>query len=141
MWDEKNKKSGLSKGRNKLVEWFIRNGGSSSFKKERKYEKIIREGVEFYSNGDFYEDPPYYIAPSQMRCLWHGLRLAFGLAWPRLALAMLGRGLLWPCLVEAATWGGFGVLLSLAGGSSHNSQNEKKEEKGPQRNMSDRGTH
>ncbi|XP_043714348.1 junctophilin-3-like [Telopea speciosissima] len=54
-WDEKNRKLGLSKGRNESVEWFIGNGGSSSFKKERKDEKIIREGVEFYSNGDFYE--------------------------------------------------------------------------------------
>ncbi|KAJ4966094.1 hypothetical protein NE237_017943 [Protea cynaroides] len=50
-WGEMNKKLGLSKSRNESVEWFIGNGGSSSFKKE----KVIREGVEVYGNGDFYE--------------------------------------------------------------------------------------
>ncbi|XP_042509456.1 phosphatidylinositol 4-phosphate 5-kinase 5-like [Macadamia integrifolia] len=50
-WDVKNKKLEISKRRHESVEWFIGNGGSSSFKKE----KIVREGLEFYSNGDFYE--------------------------------------------------------------------------------------
>nr|DAD39598.1 TPA_asm: hypothetical protein HUJ06_013921 [Nelumbo nucifera] len=55
LWDEKNKRLGLSKTGGDSVEWFIGGEGSSSFKKERKDKKIIREGVEFYSNGDFYE--------------------------------------------------------------------------------------
>ncbi|KAL5704278.1 hypothetical protein ACHQM5_022728 [Ranunculus cassubicifolius] len=56
LWDERNRRVGFSKiGSNgESVQWFIgsngERGSSSSFK-----EKIIKEGVEFYSNGDFYE--------------------------------------------------------------------------------------
>ncbi|PIA47330.1 hypothetical protein AQUCO_01400178v1 [Aquilegia coerulea] len=56
LWYERNRRVGLSKSGGESVQWFIGNGGnSSSFKKDRKEEKIIKEGVEFYSNGDFYE--------------------------------------------------------------------------------------
>ncbi|XP_057974759.1 uncharacterized protein LOC131162370 isoform X1 [Malania oleifera] len=46
------KKIGFSKTNSKSVQWFI---GESAPRKERKETKIVREGVEFYSNGDFYE--------------------------------------------------------------------------------------
>ncbi|CAK9184549.1 unnamed protein product [Ilex paraguariensis] len=54
--DEYLKRHGFSKNHSKPVQWFI--GESNVAKKERKDRKekrIIREGVEFYSNGDFYE--------------------------------------------------------------------------------------
>ncbi|GFY85339.1 histone H3 K4-specific methyltransferase SET7/9 family protein [Actinidia rufa] len=50
------KKLGFSKNNHKPVQWFI--GESTLAKKDRKNQKekaIVREGVEFYSNGDFYE--------------------------------------------------------------------------------------
>ncbi|KAL5982488.1 hypothetical protein ACLOJK_016561 [Asimina triloba] len=51
-WDDRNRKLRSEKGGS--VEWSIGGGGGSSLlKKERK--KSVREGVEFYSNGDFYE--------------------------------------------------------------------------------------
>ncbi|KAK6939850.1 MORN motif [Dillenia turbinata] len=40
------------KTNSKPVQWFIGDSGSSS---NPKKDKIVREGVEFYSNGDFYE--------------------------------------------------------------------------------------
>ncbi|KAB1205347.1 Phosphatidylinositol 4-phosphate 5-kinase 1 [Morella rubra] len=48
-WDEKAKRLSLSRTNSKPVQWFI---GDPNVEKPRK---IIREGVEFYSNGDFYE--------------------------------------------------------------------------------------
>lgn len=53
LWDENAKRLGLSRSHSKPVQWFI---GEPSVPKARpKSHKIIREGVEFYSNGDFYE--------------------------------------------------------------------------------------
>ena len=52
LWDENVKRVGFSKKNSKPVQWFI---GDSPATKGRKIKKIIREGVEFYSNGDFYE--------------------------------------------------------------------------------------
>lgn len=52
-WDENAKRLSFSKTNNaKPVQWFI---GDSNAQKERRERRIIREGVEFYSNGDFYE--------------------------------------------------------------------------------------
>ncbi|XP_077250089.1 uncharacterized protein LOC143889680 [Tasmannia lanceolata] len=45
------KKLGFQKGDS--VQWFI--GGEDSKREGKNPKKIIREGVEFYSNGDFYE--------------------------------------------------------------------------------------
>uniref|UniRef100_A0A5B6ZII9 Putative phosphatidylinositol 4-phosphate 5-kinase 5 n=1 Tax=Davidia involucrata TaxID=16924 RepID=A0A5B6ZII9_DAVIN len=56
LWDEYNKKLGFSRNNSKPVQWFI--GESTEAKKNRKDRKekqIVLEGVEFYSNGDFYE--------------------------------------------------------------------------------------
>lgn len=56
--DVKNKKLGFSETNSKSVQWYI---GDSAIERDandhklRKETKIIREGVEFYSNGDFYE--------------------------------------------------------------------------------------
>ncbi|XP_068643183.1 uncharacterized protein [Aristolochia californica] len=52
-WEDRSRKrNGLPKGVS--VDWTIGGGGDSlSLKKDRK--KIVREGVEFYSNGDIYE--------------------------------------------------------------------------------------
>lgn len=68
LWDERNRnrKLGFSKSSGESVQWFIGSGGSSSspsnsnysswgFDREQKEKKIIREGVKFYSHGDFYE--------------------------------------------------------------------------------------
>ncbi|KAF8405741.1 hypothetical protein HHK36_007818 [Tetracentron sinense] len=55
LWDQKNRKLGYSKSGSESVQWFIGNGDSLSIKKERREKEIIREGVEFYGNGDFYE--------------------------------------------------------------------------------------
>lgn len=55
-WDEKSKRFRICKthsSNNKPVQWFI--GSDPNPNKTRKEHKIIREGVEFYSNGDFYE--------------------------------------------------------------------------------------
>jgi hypothetical protein len=53
-WDESAKRLGLSRTNSKPVQWFI--GEPSEQKaRQRSNKKIIREGVEFYSNGDFYE--------------------------------------------------------------------------------------
>ncbi|KAI4307293.1 hypothetical protein L6164_030497 [Bauhinia variegata] len=46
------KRLGFSKTNSKPVQWFI---GDSTATRGRKEKKIIREGVEIYSNGDFYE--------------------------------------------------------------------------------------
>ncbi|XP_041015993.1 MORN repeat-containing protein 1-like [Juglans microcarpa x Juglans regia] len=50
--DESAKRLGLSRTNSKPVQWFI---GDPNVPKARGSKKIIREGVEFYSNGDFYE--------------------------------------------------------------------------------------
>lgn len=52
-WDGNMKRLGFSKTQTKPVQWFI--GGSTTTTKKKKTEKSVREGVEFYSNGDFYE--------------------------------------------------------------------------------------
>ncbi|KAF6147693.1 hypothetical protein GIB67_003024, partial [Kingdonia uniflora] len=55
------RKLGFSKngsgGGGESVQWFIGNNGDSrkSLLKEENNKGVIREGVEFYSNGDFYE--------------------------------------------------------------------------------------
>ncbi|KAI4337791.1 hypothetical protein L6164_016166 [Bauhinia variegata] len=51
-WDENVKRLSFSKTNSKPVQWFI---GDSTATRRRKEKKIVREGVEFYSNGDFYE--------------------------------------------------------------------------------------
>eukprot|EP00268_Persea_americana_P012572 TRINITY_DN15344_c0_g1_i1.p1 TRINITY_DN15344_c0_g1~~TRINITY_DN15344_c0_g1_i1.p1 ORF type:complete len:407 (-),score=63.25 TRINITY_DN15344_c0_g1_i1:382-1602(-) len=51
-WEERNRKSRLKRGES--VQWFIGSGGDSLSKKAVK-KTAVREGVEFYSNGDFYE--------------------------------------------------------------------------------------
>ncbi|KAL7265435.1 hypothetical protein ACSBR1_003251 [Camellia fascicularis] len=43
----------FSPNNHKPVQWFI--GESILSKKDQKSKRIVREGVEFYSNGDFYE--------------------------------------------------------------------------------------
>ncbi|KAK7351128.1 hypothetical protein VNO77_10349 [Canavalia gladiata] len=53
-WDENVKRLGFSKAPARPVQWFIGDGGGTAARKTRK-EKVVREGVEFYSNGDFYE--------------------------------------------------------------------------------------
>lgn len=62
MCDEYGKRFGLScftsKTHSKPVQWFIGESNVSKTgqgKEKRGLKKIIREGVEFYSNGDFYE--------------------------------------------------------------------------------------
>ncbi|KZV16573.1 junctophilin-3-like [Dorcoceras hygrometricum] len=44
-----------SKSPSKPVQWFIGEPGIGKVEKKQSMKKIIREGVEFYSNGDFYE--------------------------------------------------------------------------------------
>lgn len=51
-WDDSAKRLGISKSNAKPVQWFI---GDSASKKRHKEKGIVREGVEFYTNGDFYE--------------------------------------------------------------------------------------
>ena len=41
-----------SKNRSKSVQWYI---GDSDTKPEKKTKRLVKEGVQFYSNGDFYE--------------------------------------------------------------------------------------
>ncbi|THG07176.1 hypothetical protein TEA_003698 [Camellia sinensis var. sinensis] len=54
--DEYKKKLGFSKNNPKPVQWFIGESTESiKDKRDGKDKRIIREGVEFYSNGDFYE--------------------------------------------------------------------------------------
>ncbi|CAL5420465.1 unnamed protein product [Camellia sinensis] len=48
------KRLGFSQNNHKPVQWFI--GESILSKKDRKSKRIVREWVEFYSNGDFYEE-------------------------------------------------------------------------------------
>ncbi|KAK6114851.1 hypothetical protein DH2020_007120 [Rehmannia glutinosa] len=65
MCNEHSKRFGLScfpsRTQSKPVQWFIGESDSDKpeknrqGKRERGFKKIIREGVEFYSNGDFYE--------------------------------------------------------------------------------------
>ncbi|KAJ1403280.1 putative MORN repeat-containing protein 1-like [Sesbania bispinosa] len=52
-WDGNVKQFRFSKSPAKPVQWFI--GDSDGKRTKVKKEKIVREGVEFYSNGDFYE--------------------------------------------------------------------------------------
>ncbi|KAJ8762932.1 hypothetical protein K2173_023061 [Erythroxylum novogranatense] len=44
-----------SRTKSKPVQWFIGDSNDDDNKKMLKDKRIIREGVEFYSNGDFYE--------------------------------------------------------------------------------------
>ncbi|KAG6432626.1 hypothetical protein SASPL_104207 [Salvia splendens] len=57
--DEYGKRLGfLSRTHSKPVQWFIGEAESEELeqcREERSSRKIVREGVEFYSNGDFYE--------------------------------------------------------------------------------------
>lgn len=54
LWEENTRRLGFSsKNPSKPVQWFI--GESKPTHKTRKEKRIVREGVEFYSNGDFYE--------------------------------------------------------------------------------------
>ncbi|KAF5746836.1 hypothetical protein HS088_TW06G01011 [Tripterygium wilfordii] len=53
LWEENSKKfRSTSRTNSKTVQWFI---GDSIPRKPSMEKQIIREGVEFYSNGDFYE--------------------------------------------------------------------------------------
>ncbi|XP_022141564.1 MORN repeat-containing protein 1-like [Momordica charantia] len=52
-WDENVRRLGFSTTNAKPVKWFI--GTPNSNFEAKKKSQIIREGVEFYSNGDFYE--------------------------------------------------------------------------------------
>ncbi|KAJ1380261.1 MORN motif [Sesbania bispinosa] len=52
-WDGNVKRFGFSKSPARPVQWFIGDSGGKTTKVKK--EKIVREGVEFYSNGDFYE--------------------------------------------------------------------------------------
>ena len=51
-WEDYAKRLGFSKNNAKPVQWFI---GDSNAKKAPIERQIIREGVKFYNNGDFYE--------------------------------------------------------------------------------------
>ncbi|GAB4844887.1 hypothetical protein Ancab_038278 [Ancistrocladus abbreviatus] len=53
-YNEKARKLKFSKNRTKSVEWYIGDEPGHS-KKEKGVKKAVKEGVEFYSNGDFYE--------------------------------------------------------------------------------------
>ncbi|KAA8538504.1 hypothetical protein F0562_028125 [Nyssa sinensis] len=53
--DEYTKKLGFSRNNSKPVQWFIGEPTANNNRKDRKEKRIVREGVEFYSNGDFYE--------------------------------------------------------------------------------------
>ncbi|KAG6776071.1 hypothetical protein POTOM_019574 [Populus tomentosa] len=58
LWEQVTKRFNFSTSRtkSKQVQWFIGDPIVSNSSKGKKLEKrIIREGVEFYSNGDFYE--------------------------------------------------------------------------------------
>lgn len=59
LWEENTKRFNLCTSRStksKQVQWFIGDPNVKDNIKSKKLEKrIIREGVEFYSNGDFYE--------------------------------------------------------------------------------------
>ncbi|KAJ8773337.1 hypothetical protein K2173_028514 [Erythroxylum novogranatense] len=57
LWDENATRLGLCTWRtnSKPVLWFIGDPNDNNNKKSRKEKRVIREGVEFYSNGDFYE--------------------------------------------------------------------------------------
>ncbi|KAL6954270.1 hypothetical protein U1Q18_044504 [Sarracenia purpurea var. burkii] len=48
------KKLGFSKNSPKPVQWFIGESTEARYDRKEK-QRIVREGVEFYSNGDFYE--------------------------------------------------------------------------------------
>ncbi|KAG6602084.1 Phosphatidylinositol 4-phosphate 5-kinase 1, partial [Cucurbita argyrosperma subsp. argyrosperma] len=52
-WDGNARRFGFSSANVKPVKWFI--GSPNSDLSAKKKRQIIREGVEFYSNGDFYE--------------------------------------------------------------------------------------
>jgi NADH:ubiquinone oxidoreductase subunit 3 (subunit A) len=58
LWEVNTKRFNLctSRTKSKQVQWFIGDPNVNNNNKDKKLEKrIIREGVEFYSNGDFYE--------------------------------------------------------------------------------------
>lgn len=57
LYDQHAKKLGFSKNQMKPVKWFIgeSNLDGKKDRKDRKEKRTIREGVEVYSNGDFYE--------------------------------------------------------------------------------------
>lgn len=52
-WDENARRFGFTSTNAKPVKWFIGNPNPNFEAKKKR--QIIREGVEFYSNGDFYE--------------------------------------------------------------------------------------
>ncbi|WCJ44617.1 Histone H3 K4-specific methyltransferase SET7/9 family protein [Euphorbia peplus] len=57
LWDENTRNLCLcsSRTKSKPVQWFIGESNADSTPKTPKLKRIVREGVEFYSNGDFYE--------------------------------------------------------------------------------------
>ncbi|KAJ6307022.1 hypothetical protein OIU78_022173 [Salix suchowensis] len=58
LWEESTKRLNfsISRTKSKQVQWFIGDPNASNNSKGKKLDKrIIREGVEFYSNGDSYE--------------------------------------------------------------------------------------
>ncbi|KAJ6709394.1 RADIAL SPOKE HEAD 10-like protein B-LIKE [Salix koriyanagi] len=58
LWEENTKRLHLctSRTKSRQVQWFIGDPNVNNRDKDKKLERrIIREGVEFYSNGDFYE--------------------------------------------------------------------------------------
>ncbi|CAL0319391.1 unnamed protein product [Lupinus luteus] len=54
-WEESLKKTGFSKTHSKPVQWVIGDNTDTESGSVKKINKVIKEGVEFYSNGDFYE--------------------------------------------------------------------------------------
>ncbi|XP_019414965.1 PREDICTED: MORN repeat-containing protein 1-like [Lupinus angustifolius] len=54
-WDENLKRFGFSKTQSKPVQWVIGDNTDTESGSVKKKNKMIKEGVEFYSNGDFYE--------------------------------------------------------------------------------------
>ncbi|KAM7511054.1 hypothetical protein LguiB_009929 [Lonicera macranthoides] len=54
---EYRKKLGLTRRDSKPVQWFIGDSNltTQKIKNQKEKKRIVREGVEFYSNGDFYE--------------------------------------------------------------------------------------
>ncbi|KAG5019038.1 Phosphatidylinositol 4-phosphate 5-kinase 1 [Glycine soja] len=56
-WEENVKRLGFSKAAAvaRPVQWFIGDPAAATTTRKKAAAKIVREGVEFYSNGDFYE--------------------------------------------------------------------------------------
>ncbi|GMH22426.1 hypothetical protein Nepgr_024269 [Nepenthes gracilis] len=53
LYDDNAKKHWFSKNRSKSVQWII--GGDSGSRREKNPKREVKEGVEIYSNGDYYE--------------------------------------------------------------------------------------